>query len=190
MALTRKVVGTVRKPSGLPHVGVQVSFALIPGSYTATDQFPQGRIDVVTDENGAFEATLWTNEVGDEASAYVCRMPGDGFRFTLPAGSTQIELSLLRQAGLVPGDPQYNTLITWLLDQFKGPWTATSYAHGNTVTHDSTTWIALDDTAPGDEPGVSALWVEYVLPGEKGDQGDPGPIGPAGTPDFHPFLLM
>jgi hypothetical protein len=179
MAATRKVTGTVRKPSGEPHSGVRVSFTLVPGSYTPDDQFPQGKVSVTTEADGTFEATLWTNEVGEIASVYVCKLPfGASFRFTLPAGSTPIELSVLRQAGVTPSDPQYDTLVTWTLAQWKNAWAiGTAYARGEKVSHEGSSYIATADTTAGQEPGVHASWDPLALQGDQGIQGIQGTQG-------------
>lgn len=199
---TRQVVGTLKKPDGTALAGVSVAFLLAPGSYTPEDQVPQGAIVATTDATGAFSATLWTNEVGETESIYTCKLPVGSFRFTLPSGTTPIELSLLRQAGITPNDPQYDTLLTWLVERWKGAWSAlTAYSRGDQVIHDGRTWIATADTTAGDEPGVDAVWDLHTDRGEQGEQGEQGetgetgpvgPPGPAGIAIFpiHPFIFV
>lgn len=112
---TRKVTFTIKQPNGEPWPNPVMRFALEPGSYDTTTQYPRRTVRVQGDEQGVGEVTLWTNEVGEKASVYVAQLPsGEIVSFTLPAGSDPIDLSLLRQAGITPYDPQYETLLTYI----------------------------------------------------------------------------
>jgi len=164
MIATRHVVSTILTPDGEAWAGAEVLFQLIPGSYTGTEQFPPAIVKATTDEYGALSVVLWTNEIGEQSCVYRCTLPrglnapAETFDFTLPAGSTDIELSVLRLAGVTPYDPQYDSLITWMLDQWKGPWVDGAYARGDKVMHNGSSYIAVADIVAGQEPGVHASW--------------------------------
>ena len=167
---TRTVVGLLKTPDGEPWVGATIQFRLIPGSYTATDQYVPAVVETTTGALGAISVDLWTNEDGERSSKYRCTLPptttpeggtipGEVFEFTLPTGGTDIELSVLRLAGVVTPDPQYDTLVTWILAQWKGAWdNATAYGKGDKVSHEGSSYIATADTTAGQEPGVHASW--------------------------------
>jgi len=167
---TRTVIGTIRTPDGVGRPGATVRFQLIPGSFTATDQYPSSIVTTKTGVDGALSVTLWTNEEGDAASEYICTLPsalapggeqtaGETFHFTLPAGAADIELSVLRAAGSTPYDPQYDSLVTWMLDQWHDAWTATTYSKGDKVSRNGSSFIALTDALATDVPGVAtAVW--------------------------------
>lgn len=111
----RTVRGTIFRPDDTPWPSAKISFQLTPGSFTATTQYPGATQFVDTNSEGKFSISLWTNEEGDKASRYLCRLPSnESFSFTLPAGTESIELSLLRTAGVTPSDPQYPTLVTYV----------------------------------------------------------------------------
>jgi hypothetical protein len=165
VSATRHVVSTFLTPDGAAWADAEVTFLLIPGSYTGTEQFPPAVVVGVTDEYGTLDVELWTNEIGAQACVYRCTLPhGPGapnetFDFTLPAGASDIELSVLRLAGVTPYDPQYDTLVTWMLAQWKGAWDAgTAYGLGDKVFHGGSSYIATADTVAGQEPGVHASW--------------------------------
>lgn len=115
----RDVVGRVLRTDGTPWESGVVHFRLTPGSFTPTEQFPESQVEALTDATGAFSVSLWTNEEGDKASRYVCRLPNqETFDFTLPLGDgTPIELSTLRALGLVPGQEQHETVLTFIKNQ-------------------------------------------------------------------------
>jgi hypothetical protein len=110
----RYVTGTIKNTNSVPWVGV-VYFTLVNRSYTTSAQYPSSTQAVTLDETGSFRELLWCNEEGEKASYYIVRLPDSStFNFTLPVGTSDIDLSLLEIGGINPQEPQYVTLLTFL----------------------------------------------------------------------------
>jgi hypothetical protein len=113
--MKRLVKGIIHKLSDEPWKNLRVVFKLNQGSYTAAYQYPIDEVVLKTDEFGRFEGFFWCNEEGLENSFYQIYQPFEleGVKFNVPIGTTPIELSVLRQGGITPIEPQYPTLITY-----------------------------------------------------------------------------
>lgn len=103
---TRNVIGTIRNAAGSPLANTPITFALSPGSFTASDQYVPSIVTAVTDAFGRFQATLWANGEGAQASLYTAMLPGDSFTFVLPPGAGEVEISALRTASPLPANWQ------------------------------------------------------------------------------------
>jgi hypothetical protein len=110
----RTVTGIILRPDASAWANALVRFRLAPGSFDPSVQFPSNEVVVATGTDGACAADLWANEEGTSASEYICTLPsGETFNFTLPLGDgSDIALSLLREAGSTPIDPQYPSLLS------------------------------------------------------------------------------
>lgn len=110
---TRTVTGLVRRGSGQPWADAKVHFYL-EGTYTTDTVFPPDRVEVVTNEQGEYSATLFCNSEALTPARWRCVEPGsDPFFFTLVPGGTPISIIMLRAAGdapLSPDDPAYAVL--------------------------------------------------------------------------------
>lgn len=112
---TRTVTYTIKKPDGTAWANARVRFELTPGSYDATDNYPAMVVSGTTDENGEGSVDLWTNEAGEESSEYLVILPnGETDRFTVPEGAADVDLTALRLLGVVEGEAQYQTLVTFI----------------------------------------------------------------------------
>lgn len=101
--MKRKVKGIINKADSTPWEGATIVFALYPGSYDQDAFYPDDSISVVTDETGAFTIDLWCNEDGVNPSVYGCTINHkENFTFTLPHGTEDIDLSVLRSLGVSP----------------------------------------------------------------------------------------
>ena len=100
--MARTINFNVSHPDGSPWVGVRVPFQLNEDDYTAIAQYPSYQLlAVATDSDGDGSIDLWQNELGLEtpASYYICTLPsGEVFRFTVPDGSSDLELGTRRAA--------------------------------------------------------------------------------------------
>ncbi|BAY20791.1 hypothetical protein NIES2100_05350 [Calothrix sp. NIES-2100] len=126
MLTTRLVVGKIYRTNGDVLTSSKILFKLLNSSYIADGQIVKSEIIADIDNQGNLYTTtdlgsiingvrLWCNEQGDIASEYACFLPGNEvFKFTLPSGNSDIQLSVLRQAGITQNDPQYNTLATYV----------------------------------------------------------------------------
>ncbi|WP_414575322.1 hypothetical protein [Anabaena sp. CCY 9402-a] len=71
-----------------------------------------------TDLNGDCEFTLWCNEEGEVASQYRITLPDESFFDTVvPVGTSDLELSVLEDGGVDSSDPQYTSLISFILSE-------------------------------------------------------------------------
>lgn len=100
---TRQVTGTVLRTDGTPWAGATVTVRRKRGSYTAGAQYPPSEVTTQCNNSGVFLVELWVNEEGAAYSEYEAVLPGgDRPTFTLPAGDTVIDLSVLRSANDAP----------------------------------------------------------------------------------------
>jgi hypothetical protein len=98
--VARTINFNVSYPDGTAWIGVRVPFQLYGDDYTSTTQYPSAIVySSQTDSNGDASVDLWQNEEGSGDSFYVCTLPtGETFRFTVPTGTTDLELGDLRAA--------------------------------------------------------------------------------------------
>lgn len=101
--MARTINFNVSHPDGTPWTGVRVPFRLSVDDYTATAQYPSDQLlAVATDAAGDGSIDLWQNELGlvtGPTSHYICTLPsGEVFQFTVPSGTTALELGDLRAA--------------------------------------------------------------------------------------------
>jgi hypothetical protein len=95
----RQITGIV-SVNGAVLAGAKVQFILTEGSYTATTQYIQRKTVALTNASGEFATSLWANAEGEIPCQYKCTLPdGETFLFVLPAGTTSITLSELRESG-------------------------------------------------------------------------------------------
>lgn len=117
--MTRRLVkGVVRKLNDEPWKNLRIVFRLMQGSYTSATQYPVNEVTLKTNDNGYFEGYFWCNEEGLDNSFYQVYQPFEleDIRFNIPIGTTPIEISVLRQGGITPIQPQYQSLITYFED--------------------------------------------------------------------------
>lgn len=101
--MKRRVKGFIRTSEDLPWEGAVITFALIGGSYDQTASYPVHSQVLIADDAGFFSCELWCNEGGLAASTYRCSVNSkDIFTFTLPVGTDDIDLSVLRALGAKP----------------------------------------------------------------------------------------
>jgi Collagen triple helix repeat (20 copies) len=69
---------------------------------------------------------------------------------------------------------------------FAGPWSPRNYSYFDTVTHNGSSWYAVEFPGPGDVPGSSPFhWIQLAAkgdPGPQGERGAQGDRGPQGIP--------
>jgi hypothetical protein len=108
----RLVRGSVRKPDSA-WGGVRIVFTLLSNSFSSSAQYPVSAAIVEADEHGDFSVSLWANEEGEIPSRYSCRIDEtETFEFTVPVGVGELQLSLLREAGIVtPGSSQWRSIL-------------------------------------------------------------------------------
>lgn len=120
----RKIVGVIETPNGTPWINAQ-GVIRFSGSYTPTTQYPGFTLSYITDYLGRVKLpnspelgiNLWCNEEGDIDSFYTFVLPdGNEFKFSLPVGNEDIPLSALRTNGFIPGTPEYESVIAYVLN--------------------------------------------------------------------------
>lgn len=126
MLTTRLVVGKIYKANGDSVKSSKVLFKLLNSSFTYENQIVKSQIIASVDDQGNLYTLddegvvipgvkLWSNENGGIDSHYVCYLPGnESFKFTLPNGTNSIELSVLRQAGIIDQDPGYDMILEYI----------------------------------------------------------------------------
>lgn len=81
-------------------------------------EYPQVTKNFVTNREGKINFTLWCNEEGERSSFYRFVLPGgETFDAIVPVGTSDLELSVLREGGGDSSDPQHQSLITYILSQ-------------------------------------------------------------------------
>jgi hypothetical protein len=107
----------VTRVDGTPWKRGIVSFSIINGSFTNTDQFPgNAPIKVKLNDLGENTITLWVEDEGELETEYQCTLPnGETFNFNIPIpGLLNYELSWLRLNGVTPSDPSYQTILDYI----------------------------------------------------------------------------
>ncbi|WP_448272573.1 hypothetical protein [Nostoc sp. DSM 114160] len=81
-------------------------------------EYPQVTKNFVTDREGKIKFTLWCNEEGERSSFYRFVLPGgETFDAIIPVGTSDLELSVLREGGTDTSDPKHQSLITYILNE-------------------------------------------------------------------------
>ncbi|BBD59515.1 hypothetical protein NIES2109_23020 [Nostoc sp. HK-01] len=129
--------------------------------------FPKDIDTFYTDSAGYVEFTLWTNEEGENASQYRITLPdGTYFDTVVPVGTSDLELSVLEDGGVNSADPQYQTLISYILSEVGAGAGASPIASAtvsgtvktNTTTADPVVYLKTEvDTALALKANTSAL---------------------------------
>lgn len=94
-----------------------VTFLIVNGSFTNTDQFPgNAPIKVKLNDLGENIITLWAEDEGELETEYQCALPnGETFNFSIPIpGLLNYELSQLRLNGVTPSNPSYQTILDYI----------------------------------------------------------------------------
>lgn len=107
----------VTRVDGTPWKRGIVSFLIVNGSFTNTDQFPGNTpIKVKLNDLGENTITLWAEDEGELETEYQCSLPNEEtFNFSIPIpGLTFYELSWLRLNGVTPSDPSYQTILDYI----------------------------------------------------------------------------
>ncbi|MDZ8259444.1 hypothetical protein [Nostoc sp. ChiQUE01b] len=88
------------------------------GSTIDNIEYPQVTKNFVTDREGKIKFTLWCNEEGERPSFYRFVLPGgETFDAIVPVGTSDLELSVLREGGADTSDPQHQSLISYILNE-------------------------------------------------------------------------
>ncbi|MCW5317947.1 hypothetical protein GTQ43_30515 [Nostoc sp. KVJ3] len=81
-------------------------------------EYPQVTKNFITNREGKINFILWCNEEGERSSFYRFVLPGgETFDAIVPVGTSDLELSVLREGGGDSSDPQHQSLITYILSQ-------------------------------------------------------------------------
>jgi hypothetical protein len=118
--LKRLVVGKVYKSDDTPWLNVRGYIQLLNNSYTNLIQYPENRIEYITDTLGNIKNSLggdlfiWCNEEGNIESKFRFFLPsGKYFDFTVPVGTSPIQLSVLRE-NLNSSQPGYQSIVNYV----------------------------------------------------------------------------
>ncbi|MEH2094010.1 hypothetical protein, partial [Nostoc sp.] len=81
-------------------------------------EYPEVTKNFITNREGKINFILWCNEEGERSSFYRFILPGgETFDAIVPVGTSDLELSVLREGGGDSSDPQHQSLITYILSQ-------------------------------------------------------------------------
>ncbi|QVQ57102.1 hypothetical protein ELBI_97 [Anabaena phage Elbi] len=110
----RKLFGTIRKLDDQPWANVSLFLTLVNGSYTSDSQYPIDTKIIYTNDSGEFESNVISN-TGLEASYYILTTPDNKkHAFTIPDGTTPINFSDVREAGIIATDPEYTNVLQYV----------------------------------------------------------------------------
>ncbi|MFS0515158.1 hypothetical protein ACEYW6_10595 [Nostoc sp. UIC 10607] len=97
-------------------------------------EYPQVTKNFITNREGQIKFTLWCNEEGERSSFYRFILPGgEVFDAVVPLGTSDLELSVLRDGGVNSADPQYQSLISYILSEVGSGVTLASSTVAGTV---------------------------------------------------------
>lgn len=118
--MKRLVVGKVYKIDDTPWLNARGYIQLLNNSYTNLIQYPENKINYITNESGDIKNSLgsdlfiWCNEEGNIPSKFRFFLPsGRYFDFTVPVGTFPIQLSVLRE-NLNSSQPGYQSLVNYV----------------------------------------------------------------------------
>lgn len=110
----RTLTGTIKHLDDTPWRNALVYLTLVDGTFTNTNQYPIDVKTAKTNENGLFTFNVVPN-TGLSQSYYILTTPdGKNHSFTIPDGTTPIDFSVVRQAGIIVNDPDYNNILNYL----------------------------------------------------------------------------
>ncbi len=102
-------------------------------------EYPQVTKNFITNREGKINFILWCNEEGERASFYRFILPGgETFDAIVPVGTSDLELSVLREGGGNSSAPQNQSLITYILNEIGGTLTPATSIVGGIVKTNST----------------------------------------------------
>jgi hypothetical protein len=124
--LKRLVVGKIYRNDDTPWLNARGYIQLLNNSYTNLIQYPENRIEYITDTLGNIKNSLvtdlflWCNEEGNIESKFRFFLPsGKYFDFTVPVGTSPIELSVLRE-NLNSSQPGYQSIVNYIDTAIEG----------------------------------------------------------------------
>jgi hypothetical protein len=128
----RTVRGTIRKPDMI-WANARLEFSLVNSSYTPAVQYPRAAVVTRASVQGLFSVSLWVNEEGTVATRYLCRIENDKpFEISIAPGSGDLELSVLRDQGvIVPGGTEYTSILTYIDQKIAAVSTGTTWGVTN-----------------------------------------------------------
>jgi hypothetical protein len=113
--MVRNIVGTILHSDGSPWVNLSVYLVLVNGTFnTDNEHFPKDFRRYTSDKNGRLKIPVTPN-TGEEPSYYILKFPDNNkLFFTVPDGDFDINLSVVREAGIMVNDPGYNNVLQYL----------------------------------------------------------------------------
>ncbi|AND75659.1 hypothetical protein [Nostoc phage A1] len=112
----RRLKGTIRHLDDQPWINVSLFLTLINGTFNSANQYPIDTKHAKTDQNGEFVFNVVPN-VGIDQSYYILTTPDNKkHSFTVPDGTSDIEFSVVREAGIIATDPEYTNVLNYLED--------------------------------------------------------------------------
>lgn len=116
----RIITGKIYKSNDEPWINAYGNIKLIHGSYDGNIHYPEFNLLYCTDETGEvlnikkLPLILWCNEEGYSTSYYQFVLPDNkSFDFTLPSGSSSIEISVLRE-NINSSNSNYQSIINYV----------------------------------------------------------------------------
>lgn len=124
--MKRLVLGKIYKAADIPWLNARGYIQLLNNSYTNFIQYPENRINYITNSLGDIKNDLdqdlfiWCNEEGNISSKFRLFLPsGKFFDFTVPVGTSPIQLSVLRE-NLNSSQPGYQSIVNYVDNAIAG----------------------------------------------------------------------
>lgn len=124
--MKRLVLGKIYKTDDSPWLNARGYIQLLNNSYTNFIQYPENRINYITNSLGEIKNVLaedlfiWCNEEGNIHSIFRLFLPsGKFFDFTVPVGTSPIQLSVLRE-NLNSSQPGYQSIVNYVDNAVEG----------------------------------------------------------------------
>ncbi|QLF85064.1 hypothetical protein [Nostoc phage YongM] len=112
----RQLIGTIKHLDDSPWINVSLYLTLVNGTYTSVNQYPIDTKHTKTDINGEFTFNVISN-TGVEQSYYILTTPDNKkHAFTIPEGTTPINFTDVREAGIIATDPEYTNVLQFIQD--------------------------------------------------------------------------
>jgi hypothetical protein len=195
----RPIVGSWSLPNaGLP-TRANITLSLVAADWIPDRFIVPDIVRVVVDEDGDVvpapgytgqtvevdgkaRAIVWTSEDGERQALYRISLEGSQARELLaevliPSGTHPLTIQQIIEFGVIPTDPRYETILSFITSLFRGEWDPLeTYMKGQQVRRGAAVYVASEDIGAGVDPLNGMPWDVYLVDSGVPPGGDTGAV--------------